>query len=68
MLSARHVWSTSPGRPGLTRPFKEVATVKKLLVLGVAALGGFLVWKKIQADKLEQDLWTEATQETADLR
>ena len=42
--------------------------MKKLLVVGVAALGGFLAWKKIQADKLEQDLWTEATQETADLR
>ncbi len=42
--------------------------MKKLVVLAGAALAGFAVWRKLQADKLEQDLWTEATQETADLR
>jgi hypothetical protein len=42
--------------------------VKKLLVLLLAAGIGFAVWRKIQADKFEQDLWTEATNEVADLR
>lgn len=49
-------------------PLGRLGLVKKLLVVGVVAVGGFLVWKKMQADKLEQDLWTEATNETADLR
>jgi hypothetical protein len=39
--------------------------VKKLLiVVAVLALGGFAVWRKVQADRAELDLWTEAT--TAD--
>ncbi|MGZ4597633.1 MAG: DLW-39 family protein [Actinomycetes bacterium] len=42
--------------------------MKKLIVLAVAAAAGFLVWKKLQDDKAEQDLWTEATSEFADLR
>ncbi len=42
--------------------------MKKLIVLVVAAAAGFLVWKKLQDDKAEQDLWTEATAEFADLR
>jgi hypothetical protein len=36
-------------------------TVKKLLVLALIALGGLLVWRKVQADRAELDLWTEAT-------
>lgn len=40
---------------------KGVLAVKKLLVLAVLALGGFLVWRKVQADRSELDLWTEAT-------
>ena len=36
--------------------------MKKLLLLGVVAAGGFLVYKQVKAaDKSEQDLWTEAT-------
>jgi len=35
--------------------------VKKLLVLVVFALGAFAVWRKVQADRAELDLWTEAT-------
>jgi hypothetical protein len=46
----------------------EEVDVKKLVVLAVAAAAGFLVWKKFQDDKAEQDLWTEATNEFADLR
>lgn len=35
--------------------------MKKLLVVALAAIGGFLVYRQIQADRAEQDLWTEAT-------
>lgn len=35
--------------------------MKKLLVLVVLALGAFAVWRKVQADRAELDLWTEAT-------
>ncbi len=38
--------------------------VKKLILLAVLALGLAAVWRKIQADRAELDLWTEAT--TAD--
>ena len=39
-------------------------TVKKLLVIALLALSAFAVWRKVQADRAELDLWTEAT--TAD--
>ncbi len=42
--------------------------MKKLLVLALAAVGAFALWKKFQDDQAEQDLWTEATNEAADLR
>ncbi len=35
--------------------------VKKLLLLAVIAAGVFAVWRKVQADRAELDLWTEAT-------
>jgi hypothetical protein len=35
--------------------------VKKLLVLVLLGLGAFAVWRKVQADRAELDLWTEAT-------
>jgi hypothetical protein len=35
--------------------------VKKLLVLVVIALGGLAVWRRLQQDRAELDLWTEAT-------
>lgn len=38
-----------------------VRTVKKLLVLVLVALGGFLVWRRLQQDRAELDLWDEAT-------
>jgi hypothetical protein len=38
--------------------------VKKLIVMVVLALGLAAVWRKVQADRAELDLWTEAT--TAD--
>jgi len=39
--------------------------VKKLLVVvALLALSAFAVWRKVQADRAELNLWTEAT--TAD--
>jgi hypothetical protein len=35
--------------------------VKKLLLLALVGLGAFAVWRKVQADRAELDLWTEAT-------
>jgi len=35
--------------------------VKKLIVLAVLVLGAFAVWRKVQSDRAELDLWTEAT-------
>ncbi len=35
--------------------------MKKLLVLLLAAVGGFLVYRQVQSNRAEQDLWTEAT-------
>lgn len=48
--------------PRQVRPSKKWGhTVKKLLVLALIALGGLLIWRKVQADRAELDLWTEAT-------
>jgi hypothetical protein len=38
--------------------------VKKLLVVALLGLSAFAVWRKVQADRAELNLWTEAT--TAD--
>lgn len=35
--------------------------MKKALVAAVVAAGGWLVYKRLQADKAEQNLWAEAT-------
>jgi len=35
--------------------------VKKLLLLVLVGVGIFAVWRKVQADRAELDLWTEAT-------
>jgi hypothetical protein len=35
--------------------------MKKLLVLAVVVLGGFAVWRKVQAQRADLDLWSEAT-------
>jgi hypothetical protein len=35
--------------------------MKKLLVLALIAVGGFAVWRRLQQDRAELDLWTEAT-------
>ena len=35
--------------------------MKKLIILAVIALGVAAIWRKVQADRAELDLWTEAT-------
>ena len=35
--------------------------MKKLIVLAVIGLGAFAIWRKVQSDRAELDLWTEAT-------
>ncbi len=35
--------------------------MKKLLILTVVALGGFAVWRRVQAQRADLDLWCEAT-------
>jgi hypothetical protein len=48
--------------PDQARPGKvKVRPVKKLLLLALVGLGVFAVWRKVQADRAELDLWTEAT-------
>jgi hypothetical protein len=40
---------------------EECPPVKKLLLLALIGAGVFAVWRKVQADRAELDLWTEAT-------
>jgi hypothetical protein len=42
---------------------EPVVVVKKLLLVGAVAVGGFLVYRQVQdnKDKAEKDLWTEVT-------
>ena len=35
--------------------------MKKLIVLALLGLSALAVWRKVQADRAELDLWTEAT-------
>jgi hypothetical protein len=35
--------------------------MKKLLILAVVVLSGFAVWRKVQAQRADLDLWSEAT-------
>jgi hypothetical protein len=35
--------------------------VRNLIILVVIALGLAAIWRKVQADRAELDLWTEAT-------
>ena len=46
---------------GSARQGEGVRTVKKLFLLALVGLGIFAVWRKVQADRAELDLWTEAT-------
>ena len=46
---------------GSHRAGGRLAHMKKLLILVVVALGGFAVWRKVQAQRADLDLWSEAT-------
>jgi hypothetical protein len=35
--------------------------VKKLFLVVLLGLAAFAVWRKVQSDRAELDLWTEAT-------
>ncbi|MGH3155382.1 MAG: DLW-39 family protein [Streptosporangiaceae bacterium] len=35
--------------------------MKKLLLVALIGMGGFALWRKVQGDRAELDLWTEAT-------
>jgi hypothetical protein len=35
--------------------------VKKLLLVVLVGVSAFAVWRKVQADRAELNLWTEAT-------
>jgi len=35
--------------------------VKKLIVVAMIVLGGLAIWRKVQSDRAELALWTEAT-------
>lgn len=35
--------------------------MKKLFVLALLVLGGFAVWRRVQAQRADLDLWNEAT-------
>jgi hypothetical protein len=35
--------------------------VKKFLLVALVCMGVFALWRKVQADRSELDLWTEAT-------
>ena len=40
---------------------KPEVVVKKLLLLALVSVGAFAIWRKMEADKAEQDLWAQAT-------
>lgn len=39
--------------------------MKKLLILVLILLGGLAVWRKVQAQRADLDLWSEAISEPA---
>jgi hypothetical protein len=58
---ARHSCAVARLRDALTVESLKGSTVKKLIILALVALGGFAVWRRLQQDRAELDLWTEAT-------
>jgi hypothetical protein len=52
--------------PGLAGPAEDAievggtGSVKKLFILALLVLGGFAAWRKIQAQRADLDLWSEA--------
>lgn len=61
LLESQGTW---PRHVGLDPPLSKLEgcnTVKKLVLLALVGVGVLAVWKKVQADRAELDLWTEAT-------
>jgi hypothetical protein len=54
---------TPEARAGLpqSRKLEGLTVVKKLLVVALLGLSAVAVWRKVQADRAELNLWTEAT-------
>jgi hypothetical protein len=50
------------GRRGCTHDVEGTGTVKKLFILLLVVLGGLAVWRKVQAQRADLDLWSEATE------
>jgi hypothetical protein len=61
VVSGRPVHLTGARRPPPKPELEGLSTVKKLLVVAVLGLSAFAVWRKVQADRAELNLWTEAT-------
>ncbi len=53
--------SVSAGRDLNVIEVEGFLVVKKLLVVILLGLAAFAVWRKVQSDRAELDLWTEAT-------
>jgi len=49
-----------PTRFGVSE-VEGLGAVKKLLILALLVLGGFAIWRKVQAQRADLDLWSEAT-------
>jgi hypothetical protein len=39
----------------------RTGSVKKLFILALVVLGALAVWRKVQAQRADLDLWSEAT-------
>ena len=39
----------------------RTGSVKKLFILALLVLGAFAVWRRVQAQRADLDLWSEAT-------
>ncbi len=53
--------------PAISQEIRYRVAVKKLLILGIVAGVGYVVYRQVMANRAEQDLWSEATAEP-DLR
>ena len=58
---ARTPMSGADERWGFTDAVEGAGSVKKLFILILLLLSGFAVWRKVQAQRADLDLWSEAT-------
>jgi len=64
LAGSRGSWSSRGPVPSHAK-VRGCPPVKKLLLLALIGAGVFAVWRKVQADRAELDLWTEATTDDA---